>query len=630
MKAAKPTLAIVAYRGLARLMRTVLPEYSGLADWRLIDLPIQDARLEVESLWQDGVVDAVVAASANSRVLRKVVPLPVATIQVSGHDVLLAIQQAHQMALPRKARVVMLGRQPLVHGFLDLQDVLAVRLDIRTYQQDAEAREILAALAAENPETVIVGSSLIVDWAEQLGMQGAMIYSLPSLRRALDDALELVRIAHEEEIKRERLDNIVRTLNEGVVAVDMSERIETVNHAMADVLGVAEERAVGRILSSLCPALSLQEVLKSGVSQLDKVETVGQRRLVTQRQPIIEQGRQIGAVLTFQDASSIERADRKLRHQANKRQFSARYQLADIIGQSPAMLAVKELAMLYAPSDAAVLVLGESGTGKELFAQGMHQLSPRRHAPFVAVNCAAFPESLLESELFGYEEGAFTGSRKGGKAGLIEMAHTGTLFLDEIGDMPLALQTRLLRVLQEKEVLRLGGSEPTHVDVRVMAATHARLKQKVADQQFRADLYYRLNILSLNLPPLRERQGDVPRLARHLIQQALSRIGSGLSPDQFAADFLALAGEYAWPGNVRELENLIERATVFCHALGKTDSTVLARVLPEVLAQHPAQDESQQIRSALQQTGGDQQAAARLLGISRTTLWRRMKQLDAG
>ncbi|NLR75678.1 propionate catabolism operon regulatory protein PrpR [Leeia aquatica] len=620
MPSRKPQIAVVATRGLADLCRSQLTEYAHLADWRLLDRPLEDAEQDARSLWRAGLLDALVAAGANAQQLREALPVPVATIQVNGFDVLLALQQAQAMDA---GRVVILTRQQLASEFADLQPMLSLPLDIRTYQQDEAARQLLRTLAHSGERVVVVGSSLIVSWAMQEGLPGVILYSAPSVRRAFDDALEVARIAHLEEIKRERLDCIVQTLAEGVVAVDMEERIETLNPAMAHLLGVAEEWATGRRLSELCPPLSLQDVLRSGEASRERVESVGQRTLVTHRLPLIEQGQQTGAVLTFQDASSIQSADRKLRTLSQRRQFRARYRLDDLVGESPAIQRVRELARLYGASDAVVLLQGESGTGKELLAQGMHLHSARRHAPFVAINCAAFPDSLLESELFGFEEGAFTGSRKGGKAGLIELAHTGTLFLDEIGDMPLPLQTRLLRVLQEREVLRLGGVEPTPVDLRVMAATHADLRQRVAEGRFRADLYYRLNILALNVPPLRERLQDLPLLAQHLLAGLQAKLGQGGDTHPVWQAVLQHAQGYAWPGNVRELENLLERALVFHlgHAHTATGAD-WSSILPEL---HPTPTSTDPIEATLAHHQGDLQAAARALGISRTTLWRRRK-----
>jgi propionate catabolism operon transcriptional regulator len=285
-----------------------------------------------------------------------------------------------------------------------------------------------------------------------------------------------------------------------------------------------------------------------------------------------------------------------------------------------------------------VLIEGESGTGKELFAQGIHMASRRSLGPFVALNCAAFPESLLESELFGYDEGAFTGSRRGGKPGLVELADRGTLFLDEIGDMPISLQTRLLRVLQEKEVLRLGAAEPLPVDVRVVAATHARLKQSVEQGTFRADLYFRLAILVLPLPALRDRGGDLARLARWIADEALQRVGWTGGVVGLLEPMLAAAAGYGWPGNVRELQNVVERLSVYLGAKGVLTVDDVIRLAPELASGQSHEQATtsgldamtvasrrSHAEAVLAACGGDRRSAAEQLGVSRTTLWRLLR-----
>lgn len=384
----------------------------------------------------------------------------------------------------------------------------------------------------------------------------------------------------------------------------------------------------------------------------DTLGTVHGVNYVIHRGPLASTGAGAseGTVFTFQESRAVERLDRTLRSRQRPQQFSARYRLDDLVGESAPIERVRTLVRRYAKSDATVLVLGESGTGKEMVAQGMHQLSARRDFPFVAINCGAFPEALLESELFGYEEGAFTGARKGGKTGLIEAAHRGTLFLDEIGEMPLPLQSRLLRVLQEREVVRLGSTEPTRVDIRVVAATHRALTNAVEAGTFRADLYYRLNILSIALPPLRERPEDVMTLAAELLVQAARREPRLLLriPDtEVAAQVLADVAEplrhYPWAGNVRELQSVVERIAVeLAHAddadAGTITQDVLRLIAPEVFA-HSARGktpaltlrersrgvEAEEIRAALAAHDGDRDAVCAALGISKTTLWRRLQ-----
>jgi propionate catabolism operon transcriptional regulator len=382
-------------------------------------------------------------------------------------------------------------------------------------------------------------------------------------------------------------------------------------------------------LSELAPELSLDSVLRSGEARRDEIVSVGGRRLVTQRLPLIEGGAQVGAVLTLQESAAIERADRKLRADARRRPFRARYTLDDVLGESPAMQAAREMAHVYASADSSVLIIGASGTGKEMFAQGIHAASARKGEPFVALNCAAFPENLLESELFGYEEGAFTGSRRGGKPGLIELADRGTLFLDEIGDMPLPLQTRLLRVLQEREVLRLGASEPIPVDVRVVAATHSELQAMATSNRFRSDLFYRLNILTLRLPTLVERGDDLRLLAERLAADVLRKLGVAAQVTALTAPLLGVASGHAWPGNVRELQNIVERLAVFLRVKPSLSDDDVRSLAPELSVQavvpSMAYSRKQHAQEVLAACGGDRVAAAAKLGVSRTTLWRLLK-----
>ncbi|WP_036165398.1 propionate catabolism operon regulatory protein PrpR [Massilia sp. 9096] len=325
--------------------------------------------------------------------------------------------------------------------------------------------------------------------------------------------------------------------------------------------------------------------------------------------------------------------------------------LNDLRGESKAMERLRQSVVLYARSPATVLIQGETGSGKELVAQAIHRESPRRGAqrPFVAVNCGAIAESLLESELFGHEEGAFTGARRGGHAGLFEAANGGTLFLDEIGEMPLALQTRLLRVLEEREVMRVGGTRPVPIDVRIISATHCDLEARVREGRFRADLFYRLAVLRLLLPPLRARVEDIPQLAEWSLKNALAALDARPHPN-LAAEIAACApllAAYAWPGNVRELRNLMERLALFLAAepLQALTPAFVLSLAPELAnmapmaapipapavapaqapapAHAPAREES--AAAVLARFQGQRDAAARHLGISRTTLWRRLK-----
>jgi len=366
----------------------------------------------------------------------------------------------------------------------------------------------------------------------------------------------------------------------------------------------------------------------------------------------------------FEDAFDIARATRfdapRGRAYAVADNPRAKYALSALRGESSAMQALRSTITVYAKSPAAVLIEGETGTGKELVAQAIHRESVRGiggDRPFVAVNCGAIAESLLESELFGYEEGAFTGSRRGGHAGLFEAAHRGTLFLDEIGEMPLPLQTRLLRVLEEKEVVRVGGTRPIAIDVRIISATHCRLDDLVRQGRFRADLYYRLSVLQMRLPALRKRLDDLVMLSEWFLKNALAEIGASVSAN-LHAELQACAGTlqaWHWPGNVRELRNLMQRVALFLavEPLQALTPAFLMRIAPELsvdslaggtrravdaystdtratsarlqAAEHLAPAGFEPIDQVLARFDGNRAAAAEYLGISRTTLWRRLK-----
>jgi propionate catabolism operon transcriptional regulator len=351
----------------------------------------------------------------------------------------------------------------------------------------------------------------------------------------------------------------------------------------------------------------------------------------------------------FEDALEMARltqleASRTRRGAQAPETLRARRGLNDLRGESGAMERLRQSVVLYARSPATVLIQGETGSGKELVAQAIHREAPRSlgaNRPFVAVNCGAIAESLLESELFGHEEGAFTGARRGGHAGLFEAANRGTLFLDEIGEMPLALQTRLLRVLEEREVMRVGGTRPVPIDVRVISATHCDLEARVREGRFRADLFYRLAVLRLALPPLRERSEDLVGLAEWSLKIAMAALGARPHPNLHAelAACAPLLEAYSWPGNVRELRNLMERLALFLAAepLQALTPSFLLSIAPELgprahalpllpdAAPLPDAPATETAAAVLARFGGQRDAAARHLGISRTTLWRRLR-----
>ncbi len=632
---------------LRDLFRDIAREYDELADLRVVPRGFEEAVAEIAAAGPSQRPDVVVAAGSNGTYLKARIDVPVVLVQPTGFDVMQALARARREA--DLVALVTYGETPVeVRRFASAYGIDVVFGQYRTVQ-DAEA---CVLDLRDRGVGAVVGPGLVNDLAARLGLVPFFVYSRPSVRAAFDTALDLVQATWRETQRRQRLDSVLQHLRDGVVALDARGRVEAINQRLAAVLDIDPAAAAGQSLAALAPDIAFSLPETDGES----LETVRGVSYVVHRGPLVDNGVTTGAVLTFQESRAVERLDRTLRSRQRTQQFVARYRLDDLSGATPGIERVRQLARRYAKSDATVLIRGESGTGKEMIAQGIHRESPRRDFPFVAMNCGAFPEALLESELFGYEEGAFTGARRGGKVGLIEAAHRGTLFLDEIGEMPLPLQSRLLRVLQEREVVRLGATEPTRVDVRVVAATHRALTEQIEAGEFRADLFYRLNILNLAIPPLRERSADIALLASELLFQASRReprVAVRIRTPEDAARTLARVSgaltQHTWPGNVRELQNVVERMVV---ELADSEEDVLTpdvlrSIAPEVfesrraangvaevaaiaaegvltLRERSLNTEADEIRAALDACNGDRDRACEMLGISKTTLWRRL------
>jgi PAS domain S-box-containing protein len=428
---------------------------------------------------------------------------------------------------------------------------------------------------------------------------------------------------------------ILDSINEGVFTVDLDWRITAFNRAAEEITKVGRREALGHqccdvFRASICEnACVLRRTMSSGKPILNAtahiVSRSGERIPIRISTALLkdEQGRTIGGVETFQDLSPIEQLQKEL---------NSRYTFEDIVGHSAVMVKLFEILPQIADSSSTVLIEGSSGTGKELFARAIHSLSPRKRKPFIAVNCAALPDTLLESELFGHKAGAFTDARRD-KPGRFALANGGTLFLDEIGDVSPAMQIRLLRVLQERMVEPLGSVEPIKVDVRIVAATNRDLAQLVREGRFREDLYYRIRVISLRLPSLSQRREDIPLLVDHLVSK-LNRI-QGKDIEGVSEEVLAQLMEYEYPGNVRELENIIEQAFVLCRGRLIELHHLPAELRPSGPASYgktnPMSLEAMEkvlISDALRRHKGSRCKAAKQLGINASTLYRKMKALQ--
>lgn len=351
------------------------------------------------------------------------------------------------------------------------------------------------------------------------------------------------------------LEAIVNGIEDAVIAFDEEEIIRFVNQKAVDSLNLHGAQIVGEKSLACLPSDFYELFMDCGENE-DILVDWANKTYFFRKTHIFMEGRFLGSLLLFRQAVEIEKLEHDYRMRLYNKGLVAKYQFDDIYGESPSFQKVLQIARKIARSNSTVLLLGETGTGKELLAQAIHNASPRRREPFVGVNFAAISESLLESELFGYEEGAFTGARKGGHIGWFELAHKGTIFLDEIGDASGAIQNRLLRVLQERQIMRVGGNKVIPTDIRVIAATNQDLKEMIQEGTFRADLYFRLNILPIHLPPLRKRQEDIPWLVERFIRRYAYDLRR--PPFTLSKEAMKAMQEYEWPGNIRELENVIE------------------------------------------------------------------------
>lgn len=416
---------------------------------------------------------------------------------------------------------------------LDISQVLAARrFNILTMEVE--------------PNTVYLETEMTVP-AEK----GSVIAALKSIPQVID-AVEIDLMPHQE--KAEQIKAVLASVGEGIVAINHHGEVTHYNPAAEKIVRLPYQEVIGRPLAEISPGLPLLETLRTGAVYNNReivLERTKSHYLASGRPILGARGRIIGAVAVLKDISDVRELVYTVTGQMT-------FTFDEILYTSAAMHQVVAVAKTIARGDSTVLIRGETGTGKELFARAIHAASPRADKVFVPLNCAAVPDTLLESELFGYEEGAFTGAAKGGKQGLFEFANNGTLFLDEIGELSSHLQAKLLRVLQDGKVRRLGGTRENTVNVRILAATNRHLEEMIAKGAFREDLYYRLNVIPLFLPPLRERQEDIPLLVEFFMKRFAAKLQKPV--DAISETALAKLTAYHWPGNIRELENVIERA----------------------------------------------------------------------
>lgn len=562
--------------------------------------------------------------------------IPCAELKVSDYDVVEAVDECLCQGPVKK--IAFVGAFNMLCGRKVVERVFP-RLELAEYisMSQADLDDMVRQAVEEGADAIIGGYAAINSVRKQAPqIITAVIKSgREAANNAISEAKAIVEGVWHEKQRSKGFSSIMNCSFQGIMALDRNGVIVHANSHCYTLLTGMTDSFLGHHVGEFFPNLPVNAVLSQGKKLLSDVQSAQGRQFLVNCVPVEGEYRNYGCVLTFDKVEEIQAVEEKIRKKLHHSGFLAKYSFAHIIHECSAMKQVISTAMNYSYANSNILIQGETGTGKELFAQSIHNSSARRNKPFVAINCSALPENLLESELFGYVEGAFTGAAKGGKKGFFEIAHTGTIFLDEVGDISPKLQSRLLRVLQEKEIIRIGDDSVVPVDVRVIAATNKDLKEAARRGEFRMDLLYRLDVLELNLPPLRQRGRDIELLLNRFVQLEQERTGSRL--EGFSAAALHVLRQYDWPGNIREMRNFCERICILCqNEVAQLDDVYLAlhglqvevsgRRTEEPHRPVESYDERQEILDALYKFRNNRSQTAEYLNIHPSTLWRKMKK----
>ncbi|MDR2456456.1 MAG: sigma 54-interacting transcriptional regulator [Deltaproteobacteria bacterium] len=568
-----------------------------------------------------------------AKIIKENFDLPMVEIDINVIDIMHLIDQARQIG----NRIAVISVDFVIDSVTKIAPFINIEVTPYLLSKLDMVEELVERAASQGAE-VIIGASAAASLARERGLKAILLRTgEDSVLAALREAARLKAALQNEVEWGLRQKAVLDSIDDCLLTLDENGGLTSYNHVAKREFNLNQ----GQL--SAPPGFLNDQVLKEAIMSHQQIQNrltvINKIHYVVQVNPIISSLKSLGTVIKFQKVTDVQHLEQNIRRHFADKGHVARYRFEDLIGADPQSERLFAKAASYAQVDSTILIEGESGTGKEGLAQSIHQASPRADQPFVAINCLAVPETLLESELFGFKEGAFTGARKGGKPGLLEMAHNGTLFLDEIAEISPGFQARLLRVLEERVVQRVGDDRLIPIDVRIISATNQPLGLLVAQKKFRQDLFYRLNVLNLKIQPLRERRGDIEALVDHFLQyfrQTMSR--PSLSVSSQAKELLL---SYDYPGNVRQLRNIIERLVV-SGAGPVLDSRDVEEAVgqgacPQAPSEGPrsprgpgpgglaAMEERKLFIRVVEECGGNKSAAARRLGVSPVTLWRKLR-----
>lgn len=580
--------------------------------------------------------DVIVSRGGTAAALKEHnVLIPVVKIPVTSSDIAMSIERIIEAHGEKPIGIVGTINTIFCAHFLRRKFPVPVKSYPTTSVNIRDLIEGMERAVKDGCKLILAGHNTC-HYCEEHGIPSGLIYSsVESVFQAITEAKRVASVSQTERQNSMIFRGVVEHASEGIIAVDQNNLIRTFNPAAAQLLGRKAQDCIGQTVRHALPEGRLSAILTGNQSYTNEIVRINGTNCVLNSVPMTHDNERLGTLVTFQAEQNITSAENRLRDRLRVSGHVARYRFEDIMGESPAIRTAIHQARRFAHVDSNILLMGETGTGKELFAQSIHNESERVTGPFVAVNCAAIPENLMESELFGYEGGAFTGASKTGKAGLFEAAHEGTIFLDEVSEIPLALQSRLLRVIQEREIRRVGANRVIPINVRIICATNRDLLDMIRQGRFREDLYYRLKVLSIQLPPLRKREGDMAMIMQHYISYYARKFGKG--PIVLSREAASAIAEYSWPGNIREIRNISEQLAVLCENDVVTTEDI-GVVLPAGQAPSRAfllRDTESATLDSLQKRqimdvlarAQSRKEAAEILGISKTTLWRKCKEL---
>lgn len=543
---------------------------------------------------------------------------------ITGYDIMRCIKKCKSLYNAKNIAVILSDSEVIDKEFIE--DIFNVKLSVFVVRDHMHVADVYNKVKNNMSIDAILGGLSVHRMAVRDDFNFVKItvgYETNII--AINEAFSVANAIMEEHKKNGFLKIILENANDGILGVDTRGYITAYNEAVFKILGIPSTTVLkGNNISAVSKELNDVQFSLDEYGQVNVLKIINNKMVVINTRQIIVDDKILGTVLMIQNVDALQKTEIDIRQKLSKKGLVAKYDFDDIIGNSEAINKTILVAQKYADVNLNVLIIGETGTGKELFAQSIHKKSKRNNQPFVAINCAALPENLLESELFGYVEGAFSGAIKGGKVGLFELAHKGTLFLDEIAELPLGLQAKLLRVLQEQEIRKLGDDKIIPVDVRIIAASNVDLQQKVEENKFRQDLLYRLDILRLQIPPLRDRKNDIKEIACFFLSIHADNRGPILLTDEAIIELI----QYDWPGNIRELKNICDRLTVL-----STSSELSGADVKELfgsLYQNIREKSGNVVKGEEKVTGKakkmTRQEMADMLGISRTTLWKRTRE----